>query len=41
VVDEAAYGESGLEHLRIQLEDHLADTRHFDDGTGVTVFVLR
>lgn len=41
VVDEAAYGESGIEHLRSQLADHLADTRHFDDGTGVTVFVLR
>ncbi|HCH61572.1 MAG: hypothetical protein CL927_12585 [Deltaproteobacteria bacterium] len=41
VVDEVAYGESGLEHLRTQLADHLADTRHFDDGTGVTVFVLR
>lgn len=40
VVDEAAYGDSGLDHLRSQLEDHLADTQHFDDGTGVTVFVL-
>lgn len=41
VVDEAAYGASGIEHLRVQLEDHLAETEHFDDGTGVTVFVLR
>ena len=41
VVDDAAYGESGIELLRTQLEDHLADTQHFDDGTGVTVFVLR
>jgi hypothetical protein len=41
VVDDAAYGASGIEHLRSQLEEHLAETQHFEDGTGVTVFVLR
>jgi hypothetical protein len=41
VVDEAAYGDSGIEHIRTQLEKHLSETEHFDDGTGVTVFVLR
>ncbi len=41
VVDEAAYGAEGLEILRAQLADHAVDERHFDDGTGVTVFSLR
>lgn len=41
VVDEAAYGAAGVEVLAGQLAGALAETRHFDDGTGVTVFVLK
>lgn len=41
VVDEAAYAEVGLQILRNQLAVHTVDEQHFDDGTGVTVFVLR
>jgi len=41
LVDEAVYGEEGLALLRSFFFDAvLAEERHFDDGTGVTVLVL-
>lgn len=40
IVDEAAYGPSGIQHLKDQLGDHILEQHHFDDGTGVTVFRL-
>lgn len=41
VLDEAVYGAEGLSYARLPFADHLAEERHFDDGTGVTVFVLK
>lgn len=41
VVDEAAYGQQGLDILAEQLSEVLSETQHFDDGTGITVFVLK
>jgi hypothetical protein len=41
IVDDAVYGDEGLQILRAQLAAHTAEERHFDDGTGVTVFALK
>ena len=41
ILDEAVYGTEGLGQARLPFADHLAEERHFDDGTGVTVFVLK
>ncbi|GDX78328.1 hypothetical protein LBMAG42_01390 [Deltaproteobacteria bacterium] len=41
VLDEEAYGVEGLAYARLPFKDHLAEERHFADGTGVTVFVLQ
>ncbi|MEC8424052.1 MAG: hypothetical protein VX000_09755, partial [Myxococcota bacterium] len=40
VVDEAAFGDEGLEILTTQLAPHTETIERFDDGTGVLVFVL-
>lgn len=40
VLDEAAFGAEGLELARLAFAGHVTEARHFDDGTGVTVFVL-
>ncbi|NOY26814.1 MAG: hypothetical protein GXP62_13155 [Oligoflexia bacterium] len=41
LVDEALYGDKGMELLRtFFFVGHLADERHFDDGSGITVLVL-
>jgi hypothetical protein len=40
IVDEAAFGTEGLALVRLPFAEHLAEERHFDDGTGVTVLVL-
>jgi hypothetical protein len=41
VVDEATYGADGLALARLPFTEHIVEEKHFDDGTGVTVFVLR
>jgi hypothetical protein len=40
LIDEAAYGVSGLETLRKSFVELIKEEKHFDDGTGVTVIVL-
>lgn len=40
VIDEAAYGEE-LAAAKVPFAEHLLEERRFDDGTGVTVWVLR
>lgn len=40
VLDEEAYGEAGMAHARLPFEGHLAEEKHFADGTGVRVWVL-
>ncbi|MDP2307252.1 MAG: hypothetical protein Q8P18_14595 [Pseudomonadota bacterium] len=39
-IDEALYGVEGLALARLPLVEHIVEERHFDDGTGVTVWVL-
>lgn len=41
VLDEQLYDDEGLAHARAPFASHLAEERSFDDGTGVTVFVLK
>ncbi len=41
VLDEALYGSEGLKWARLPFAGHLAEERRFDDGSGVSVFVLQ
>lgn len=40
-IDEAVYGEAGVALVEAAFAAVTAETAHFDDGTGVTVLVLR
>ncbi|MBM4393054.1 MAG: hypothetical protein FJ090_18165, partial [Deltaproteobacteria bacterium] len=41
VLDEEAYGAAGLDYARLPFAELIAEEQHFDDGTGVTVWVLQ
>lgn len=40
LIDEAAFGTSGLETLRKSFVELIQEERHFNDGNGITVIVL-
>ncbi len=40
VLDDEVYGETGLGHAKLPFADMIVEEQHFDDGTGVTVWVL-
>ena len=40
LIDEAAFGTSGLELLRKSFVELIKEEQHFNDGTGITVMVL-
>jgi hypothetical protein len=41
VLDEEAYGETGIAYARLPFERHIDEEKHFADGTGVRVWVLK
>ncbi len=40
-LDEALYGTDGIALARLPFADRIVEERHFDDGTGVTVWVVK